>query len=243
MTTPTGPDHDRWGDASGAYVLGAMGPEEADAFARHLEVCPACREEVAELVGVVRALPAAAPPVTPPAAVGERVMAEVRREAALLGEAARPAGQPPPRRTGRLAAIAGRWRMPSLALATLVAGVVAGLAVAGAFGGATRTVPVTAAGAATGAPGRLVLGDDGATLHLAGLKPPAGGRVYEVWLKPERGDPRPTRSLFLPRSDGSATVAVPAGARDVQAVLVTAEPRGGSRAPTSAPVLSAVVSG
>jgi hypothetical protein len=41
----------------------------------------------------------------------------------------------------------------------------------------------------------------------------AGDRVYQVWLKPRRGAPQPTRSLFLPR--------------------------GGSAAPTSPPVLSA----
>jgi anti-sigma-K factor RskA len=241
MTVPTGPGHDRWQDASGAYVLAAMEPEEAEAFALHLEACPACREEVAELTAVVHALPAAAPPVPAPAVVGERVMAEVRREAALLGEATRSARQPTPRHARRMAGIARRWRTPSLALATLLAGVVVGLAAAGAFGGGARTVPVTAAGAAGGAQGRLVLGDDAATLELDGLASPAHGRVYEVWLKPDGADPRPTRSLFVPRSDGSATVAVPASARDMQAVLVTAEPRGGSPAPTSAPVLSAVV--
>jgi hypothetical protein len=60
-----------------------------------------------------------------------------------------------------------------------------------------------------------------------------------VWLKPAHGAPQPTQSLFLPRADGNATVAVPDSAGHMAAVLVTAEPEGGSPQPTSDPVLQA----
>ena len=45
----TGPDHDRWADAAGAYLLGALPDDERAAFEAHLAGCAACREEVDEL--------------------------------------------------------------------------------------------------------------------------------------------------------------------------------------------------
>jgi anti-sigma-K factor RskA len=60
-----------------------------------------------------------------------------------------------------------------------------------------------------------------------------------VWLKPPGRRAEPTAALFVPRADGTATVAVPASARDAEVVMVSTEPRGGSPQPTSAPVLSA----
>ena len=46
-------------------------------------------------------------------------------------------------------------------------------------------------------------------------------------------------SLFVSRRDGTAEAAVPGPLDDADAVLVTREPRGGSRHPTSPPLLSA----
>ena len=46
-------------------------------------------------------------------------------------------------------------------------------------------------------------------------------------------------SLFVPRRDRTADAAVPGPLDDADAVLVTREPRGGSRQPTSAPLLQA----
>jgi hypothetical protein len=78
-------------------------------------------------------------------------------------------------------------------------------------------------------------GDD-ATLEVSGMPAPPAGRVYQVWLKREGRDaPVPTSALWLPRSDGSASVAVPGSLEDVEAVLVTGEPAGGSDAPTQLP--------
>jgi hypothetical protein len=81
--------------------------------------------------------------------------------------------------------------------------------------------------------------DGRATLVVDHLARPSGGRVYQVWLKPAGGSPRPTQSLFVPRTDGSATVAVPEDAERMEAVLVTEEPDGGSSQPSGPPVLSA----
>ena len=48
------------GDAA-AYVLGALDPQELEAFRAHLEQCTICRDEVAEFGLVMEALPIAVP--------------------------------------------------------------------------------------------------------------------------------------------------------------------------------------
>jgi anti-sigma-K factor RskA len=85
------------------------------------------------------------------------------------------------------------------------------------------------------------MGHGRATLEADHLPMPGAGRVYQVWLQPVGGAPQPTKSLFLPRTDGDASVAVPPEAKDMKAVLVTSEPDGGSPQPTTAPVLSAEI--
>ena len=240
MTASTGPGHEQWVDASGAYLLGALPDDEAEAYALHLEVCPACRAELDELAPAAAALPASVPPVPVPAAIGERVMAEVRREAQLLAAAGAGADRAPaagPRRRAWW-----RWPVPALAVAALLLGLAVGLGAAGVIGGgdAGQTIAMTASGPASGARARLVI-DGSATLEADHLPSPGSGRVYQVWLKPAGGAPEPTKSLFVPRADGNATVAVPAEASHMEAVMVTAEPDGGSPQPTSDPVLTATL--
>src|SRR5687767_2323376 len=102
---------------SGAYALNALGPEEAAEFRRHLEGCPACREEVAELQSAVARM-GAAEAVPPPADLKNRILAaadRTRQEAPV-----RPVAVP----TGRR-----RW-MTWLAAAAAALVVVGG----GAFG-------------------------------------------------------------------------------------------------------------
>jgi hypothetical protein len=76
---------------------------------------------------------------------------------------------------------------------------------------------------------------------VRGFPAPPEGRVYQVWLKRPGRDPEPTRALFGVR-DGRATVEVPGAVRGVEQILVTDEPRGGSRVPTRAPVVVARLS-
>ena len=123
-------DHDRWADAAGAYVLGAMTATERDEFELHLATCPACREDVDELRPAAEALPMASPPVLPPPALKDRIMAEVEREAALLAQAGPAADRPAPaaerpRRRFRLPALTG-WRLAPVAAALLYLATYAG---------------------------------------------------------------------------------------------------------------------
>ncbi len=87
-----------------------------------------------------------------------------------------------------------------------------------------------------------MVGDGDARLELADMPEPPRGRVYQVWLLRPGGKPEPTSSLFVPRADGAGSVSVPGSLDGVAQVLVSAEPVGGSPAPTSTPLISAQAS-
>jgi anti-sigma-K factor RskA len=90
-----------------------------------------------------------------------------------------------------------------------------------------------------GAKAQLVVRDGESTLQTRGMPSPGRGRVYQVWLKRHgQAAPQPTDALFGVSHDGSGSTAVSGDLADVDAVLVTSEPAGGSRAPTRQPVLS-----
>jgi anti-sigma-K factor RskA len=150
-------------------------------------------------------------------------MADVRREAELL-HAAGPAADRPPRRPTRQHrrwTRAPRWAVPAAVTAALAVGFAAGALVRT---GDERVVPVATTEAVRGTHARLLLGDDHATLVADHLPAPPAGRIYQVWLKPRDGEPEPTSALFVPRADGTATVALPARAADMELVMVSAEP-------------------
>jgi anti-sigma-K factor RskA len=241
MSRATGPDHERWQDAAGAFVLGALPEDEADAYVAHLATCDACREEVEELAPAADALPMGVLQMEPPPELKARIMAEVEREAELLAAAGPQADRPPARRRRRLS-----FGLPQLAtgLAVLAVGVVLGVAGAALLGGGgTQTVTAKVEPAfSRDAKVELQLHDGHATLVASGLPAPPEGRVYELWVKKPGQDPQPTSALFRPSRDGAATAAVKGSLAAGDQVLMTDEPDGGSQAPTTAPLLSAELS-
>jgi anti-sigma-K factor RskA len=253
--TPLGPDECAANAAP--YVLGALSDAEREAFGRHLDSCAVCREEVASLQVVAAALPAAAPQVSAPSSLKERVMAAVHEDA--RAREAREEIQDPHRQRSRAqpSAAAGRprarrgWRpvLAGLGASAVVVVLAIAAVLALAPGGSTSAGPrvIHAEVLAPRSPGRpaasaqLLLGSGHAQLTIANLAPSAPGRVYQVWLKGS-GAPQPTDALFTVASNGDATVAVPGVAHTIKEVMVTSEPIGGSRLPTRPPVIIARLS-
>jgi anti-sigma-K factor RskA len=233
-------DHERWADAAGSYVLGALPEDEHAGYEAHLKTCPSCRAEVDELRVAAEALPVSPPPVLPPPALKLRIMAEIEREAALLASAGQPerAAAPAKREKRRWVAFP-RAAMGALACVMLVIGLGIGALV---FGGSdnSRTVPFETTLAQTTA--QLDVSDNGATLVANNLPPAPAGKTYMVWLSRPGHAPEPTSALFTPRSDGSATASVTGDLKGVDAVLVNVEPVGGSTTPTSDVLLTAKLS-
>jgi len=239
----------RHADTVAAYLLAALSEQERHEFEAHLADCTACREDVASLRVVVDALAIAAPQIDPPAQLRGQVMDTVRAEAELL-HAAGP-GADRPRRTRRRRG--WPWGRPFVLAATVLALVLAGLA---GFGlraltsdegtrtivrTQVRTVPadVTIPAAPRATAFVVLRGGGVATLRVKGLPSPPKGYVYEVWLvRSGATAPSPTDALFSVDHRGRGRVALPS-VRGVTTVLVTAEPDGGSPAPTSNPVISA----
>jgi hypothetical protein len=210
-----------------------MSVAEREDFEEHLSTCATCRQEVDELRPAAEALPMASPLMTPPPALKDRIMAEVEREAELLGAAGAGADRPARTERRRHGSWLGGWRLAPVAAGLLVAGVLAGTTLGG---------PETATYAFEGQDARLEVEGDQARLVAEGLPAPPEGRVYEVWLMPEGSDtPRPTDVLFTPRGDGSAVAAIPS-VEDVSQVLVTDEPLGGRDEPSGELLMSAELS-
>jgi anti-sigma-K factor RskA len=229
-------DHDRWADAAGAYVLDAMPARERQDFESHLATCATCQAEVDELRPAAEALPMASPPMVPPAALKDRIMAEVEREAALLAQAG-PGADRPVRERRRFRLSLGGWQLAPVAAALLIVGALAGFALRG--GGETQTF-------SAGPNAQVQVHGEKATLVAENMPAPPEGRVYEVWVVPKgaRKDapPKPTNVLFVPRGNGAAEAAIPGSASDIAQVLVSDEPPGGSETPTGDVVAAAKLS-
>lgn len=223
------------GRDAGAYALGALGPDEAEEFRRHMATCAVCRDEVAALQSVVDELPMAAPQLPASRALKRRVIADVRDE--RVATARRPSYR---RAWGPLTTGAGTRARGAFALAAvlaLLAVVVVGLTHSPGKSPLTRVVRASVVARSASAVVRLTQGHG----ELIVRRMPAApvGKVYEVWLRRRGGPPLPTSALFGVTSAGAASVDVPGDLRGVAEVLVTPEPLGGSQAPTHAPVIIA----
>jgi anti-sigma-K factor RskA len=223
------------GADAAAYVLGALEDREAELFRHHMADCVVCRDEVATLQAVADALPLAAPPVGVPRDLKRSVMTAVRAE---------PRGAPARsrQRDWRSSLTRPAWARPALAGgAVLAAACLAfvGIEIAGSGSTSPRVVQASVAGPAQSAAAFVRLQDGRGELVLARMPAAPSGRIYEVWLKRDGHAVRPTSALFNVTSAGTAAVDVPGNLRNVDQVLVTAEPLGGSSVPTSTPVIVA----
>jgi len=233
-------------DDAGSYVLRALPDDEHERFEAHLATCDGCRREVADLQMAADTLPLAAVQVGPPPELRDRIMAIVHSEAELLNAAGARTDEPAAAAAAKAPRRKRRWSLSlrplpaAIAASALVAaGVIGGVVLTGADNTKTVTGTVRIASAPT-AQASLLLSDDATKLEVRRMPPPPSGKVYQVWLKRPNQDPAPTTALFRTDANGSADVEIQRGRlKGVEQVLVTAEPDGGSMAPTSAPVIVA----
>jgi anti-sigma factor RsiW len=218
----------------GGYVLDALEPDERDALRRHLEGCPRCRREQAELAGVPALLDlldtpdavADAPPLELEEAILDRFARERRRRAPIR-----------PRRRAkaiRLPRLDG-WGL-RLGFAATVAAVVGVLALAGVFsssGGESAFAHVRlrgTGGATAEADLRALKAGTGVHLAASGL-PTGSGGVYELWCVKDDGR-WISGGTFRVDNRGRARVSLTSAARpgEYEVMLVTKR-AGGARGP------------
>lgn len=225
-------DHQAYRDDVGAFLLEALSELERQAFEAHLAVCVECRDDVERLRHAAEALPRSVEPLEPPPSLRAALLAEVR-DADDRGPGLLKRLLSAPRGLRPTVAWAG-------AAAVLAIGVITGLGLAQALSGdEVRTLSASAGkGTLARAGGTLTMtgkGEKGAILRVNGLPRPTGTDVYQAWVQRKGAlTPEPT---FEVGQDGRGAVAVPDDLSGADAVLVTRERRGGSPAPTGAPLL------
>ncbi|WP_030745790.1 anti-sigma factor [Streptomyces sp. NRRL S-31] len=234
---------------TGAYALHALDDDERAAFEHHLAGCPACARESAEFTATAARLAAAAA-VTARPAMRERVLHRVTEVRQVH------AGAVPAR---RVRMPSPRWRTPArwtVAACVAAAAVFGGTAVwqyerardarqqtARAERSVAELAGVLAAPDArsrstrvAGGAGTLVVspGRDRAVFVASRLAAPPAGKVYQLWFA-DGTVMRPAGLLDPGR--GSQAVLMTGAVGGASGVGVTVEPAGGSRRPTSAPLV------
>jgi len=225
--------HERWSEELSAYLLGALEPPEAEALEHHVEDCERCRAEVRWLAPALDALPETVERLEPSPRLRERLMAEVREDASRAEAAA------PPERHGLFGWLRGgagpRWR-PLLAGAgvLLIAAAVVGYEVGNGGSGAGGETTVGEVHEKSGVVAAVSMEGQHGQIKLSNVRPLPHDKVLEAWVERE-GKVEAVPTLFVPNGEGQAATTL-GDIRGVSLVMVTEEPPGGSKAPTSDPI-------
>ena len=246
-----GMDQERFEDLKDAYVLGALPEEERLEFERYLVAHPDLQVEVEEL-GTVAGLLALYPQEQEPAPeLRRRIMDAVQAEA-VQAQVRQP-------RASRRSWLAGLWeavRARDLALGAAAMLVIALFSWSMLLQGEVRDlqghvqslqsqpqdqpqgpqmIELGGSGTEQGAGAELVtLESDRAILVAENMPPVPEGKTYQIWVI--KGDTPQPSGLFDPKGDSIAVV-VEKPLEGADAVAVTVEPEGGSKKPTTEPML------
>jgi anti-sigma-K factor RskA len=248
--------HDQFADDLPLYALGALEGEERLAVEKHLQECSVCRLEVERLRGDLALLAVSASGPKPPPRSRERLMG------AIHSEPRRKPASASIRTTrvsiwGWLAAAAAIVMVLLLFrqntnLRERVSGLESHLTtqrqqlmeanelIASLNSEEAVHFTLTAAKGQPQPQGRAIyVKRNGTLVFLASNMPQLPPqKTYELWLIPSAGAPIPA-GLFAPDARGSATVIkppLPLGV-DAKTFAITIEPKEGSSAPTSQPIL------
>jgi hypothetical protein len=236
-------EHDSRLEEVAAYAIEALEPAQVAELEQHMAGCKRCQEELRWLSPAVQALPEAVERQAPPPELKQRLMAEVRADAAAEEKRSRTeerreraASRPGIGEWLRGLNVGGlTWKpLTGLALAILVIAGGVGYAVGndGGSGGAhTTEVPELASGISA----KVVTEDDRGELHLTGVEQLPKGRVLEAWVERD-GIVEAVPALFAPDQAGQASTTIE-NMKGVTVVMVTREPEGGSKKPTTKPVV------
>jgi len=216
-----------------AYLLGALEPGEAAELERHLAGCEECRTELEWLRPAVQLLPESVERVDPSPRLRQNLIEQVRAEAESASAS--------PTRERRWSLSGWGLRpMAGLAAMLLVVAAVAAYAIGTSDSGRGGETTTVSSGRAPGVTAELVSEGKSGTLHLAHLHQLPSDEVLQAWVERD-GKVESAKTLFVPNQDGTASATID-DMDGVTTVMVTAEPRGGSVQPTSAPIASVSMS-
>lgn len=240
---------------AGAYALDALDSAERDEFERHLRGCRACQAEVRGFAATAASLAQAATSEPPPW-LKQRVLAAAAVTRQLPPEVTVASDGEPRRRRERTAPAARSPWVPRLALAVggggLVAAAVLGYVTVSAQNQLTTsqaqsqelasvlTAPdarITSGATSAGGTATVVASPSEGKMVFttSGLQGLPSSEVYQMWfLGP--GSPR-SAGLVPPASNGATPPVLASGLESGDKVAVTVEPAGGTRQPTTSPIV------
>jgi anti-sigma-K factor RskA len=225
----------------GAYVLDALDDNERRLFEAHLAECDSCRQEIGGLSATAALLGTAVATTAPPG-LRQRVMSEVARTRQLS-----PVVELAQRAPGRT-----WYRQPlgiAAALLLVVSVALGSLAISEnrradrAENLANRITAVTTDPArqeaqqpvASGGTGTLISVGGRAVFSATGVRALPAGRTYQLWVIDSSG----ARSVgVLGRGEGGRLTQFVSGVTPRDTIGMTVEPKGGSTAPTSDPIVA-----
>ena len=237
-----GMDQERFEDLKDAYVLGALPEEERLEFEQHLAAHPDLQAEIEELSTIAGLLAFSVREQEPPPELRRRIMEVVEAEAS----------HPDTSRRSWLAGLREAVGVRDLALAAAAVLVVGLFSWSMLLQGEVRDlqgrvqslqsqpqgpqmIALGGAGTNQGARAELVtLNGDRAVLVAENMPPAPEGKTYQIWVI--KGDTPQPSGLFEPRGESVAAV-VENPVEGADAVAVTIEPEGGSKKPTTDPML------
>lgn len=238
-------------DLAAGHAVGALETNEVARFSRHCQRCDVCSRLVAEHVAVVSVLPRALDdmPTSPP--IKERLMEQVRREAAAAAPRLAPSKPdsvvrlerraPRPRVAWALSVAAslilmlgvGAWNLQlQRELANVRARGAEQAEVLRALAAGGRAWKMTPSPQSSGATGLVVLDPNTSQLivHAEGLPALPSDRAYEAWVLRD-GAMKPA-GLVAPGNSGTFTLRLNANPQVVRAVALSLEPAAGTESPT-----------
>jgi anti-sigma-K factor RskA len=245
--------HEQFAEDLSLYALGSLEGAERAALEKHLESCASCQQELRQLHDNMAMLALSASGPAPPRRSRERLLAAIAKEPRLRAVPKRRISWAP---VGWLAATAAvivaavlwqqnadlRQRVGTLeARSSQQSAELERVKTDYAVFSSPEALQITLVSTGTPQPqGRaFYLQSSGRLVFLANNMPalPAD-KVYELWLIPPDGKPLPA-GVFQLDAHGNGKVVNPPLQPGVQPKLfaVTVEPRGGSAAPTTKPMM------
>jgi hypothetical protein len=239
-----GPHADILDDVA-VYALGTLPHHEAEVVRQHLETCADCREEYEALAPAVASVAKSAEACTDP--VSGAVYASPLLKARIMREVrGAPQQRKPP-----------VWPAYSIAAASLIVALGLGWNNVSLMNRLhTEETAATHANAPAGVDeatlsdlvnekakrytvpgGEIVRSNNHLYIAMHDMAKPPEGKVYQAWTETKGSKTMVAGPTFVPDNRGVAILPVSSDASALKAMAVSVEPPGGSKAPTTSPVI------
>jgi anti-sigma-K factor RskA len=231
--------HEAVKDLIAPYVLGAVSPEEERQIRSHILTCDECTQEADSYAVVSAALPHSVDPIPLPVGFVDRVVAQVHD--ARPGTSSYTSASRPPwyrRLTG--------WQVVASSGLLVVALILGGFLINAHRNLEQRQRVLTALlhherdgmdlQGSSGAVAKVIPTSSGSIFVASGLHEAPADHTYQLWLI--KGDGTPVSAGTFTMSGGVAVLESHLTLDAFQKAAVTVEPAGGSKKPTTQPVIT-----